>query len=212
MIAPLFNATLALQAFEPSKTGKEAISSLYRSTLKQFLLIPKTTNTTLLGEMVEIDLEELILKNEAINKEKWEARKSKLAYFAGETEPKTNTLRGVPGIWSDLIRTQVRTCTGCNIPGIVTSRWHLKYKHGFSLPHINRVWEKEIKPVSSLKYRKIWLPNGEEKSVLIPRREVSEKLIPVIENRLSEYNATMETITLKKEQKNVRKIIPFTPL
>ena len=59
MVAPLFNATLALLHFEPSQSHRDNLERLRRCTFKQFMMISKRTNTILVDKMIAKDLQQL---------------------------------------------------------------------------------------------------------------------------------------------------------
>src|ERR1700691_5211262 len=100
--APLFNATLVLNHFEPTQGGKKKILRLWRITFKRFLMISQRTPTSLVNEIMNRDLTLITAHNAQVSQQKWEARKN---YQRGkphakeeeDTEPSMgNPIRGVP--------------------------------------------------------------------------------------------------------------------
>ncbi len=113
--------------FEPSDSLKSKLTILKKVIFKQFMQIPKSTNTVLAKNMLRKELETLALKKEAISMLKWKCRRNSTMYDSTVRDPPINALRGVPNTWSQLIKTQVKRCPACNKGGTITSRWHLKY-------------------------------------------------------------------------------------
>lgn len=149
MVAPLFNAALVLLHFEPSQTHKANLERLRRVTFKQFLMVSKRTNTSLVDKMIAKDFSQLVEAAVKTSIESWTQRKNYEDVVAVLPRlSQKNGLRGVPNNWCKLVNTQVKPCPKCKRMGVVTSRWHLKYVHGEELPHINAVWRKDIIPIT----------------------------------------------------------------
>ena len=63
IVLPLFNGLLILLYFEKAKTNSWRVLRLLIGTFKKFLMIPKNTNTTLVYEMIGINIPELVAIN-----------------------------------------------------------------------------------------------------------------------------------------------------
>ena len=187
MVAPLFNAALILLEFEPSICHKRNLERLWRMTFKQFMLISKRTNTYLVEEIIRKDLGALARETVKTSREQWEQRKSgepitaKLPYTK-----KLNGLRGVPNTFCKLLNTQVKPCPRCIKKGEVTSPWHLKYSHGIQITHVNKIWKEEILPITE--------------DLSIKRQEIAERIGPIIQNHLLQYDKAIEYLLSNKEE------------
>ena len=53
MVCPLFSALLVPLYFEKSETHHQQMLRLWRKTFKEFMMIPKSTSTALIDEMIE---------------------------------------------------------------------------------------------------------------------------------------------------------------
>ena len=101
-------------------------------------------------------------------------------------------MRGVPKEWIELVNSQTRKCPKCNLPGKVTDRWHLFYKHQLKLPHINKIWREDICPVTEAQECELVLSNGNR----IPGRLRKKELVkPVIRKHLEEYNKCIDLLS-----------------
>jgi hypothetical protein len=202
MVMPLFNATAMLLNYEPSKTHEDNLIRTKRMLFKQFMGISKRTNSALVDDMLRKDLMYLADEEKKVAEEKWMARKEGNLSFASMPPGKTNALRGVPNTWCELINTQVKLCPTCNEKGKVTNRWHLKYYHHITLPHVNKIWREEIIPITKVKYREKTDRYGRIWEEIISRNEIKEKISPFIEKHLQDYN--LELARMREEGKKTQ--------
>jgi hypothetical protein len=77
MVFPLFNAILIQLYFEPAINDIDWMIKLYHYTFKRFLMIPKTTNTEIIEEMIGLNLNNLVITNAQNAEAKWLARKNR---------------------------------------------------------------------------------------------------------------------------------------
>src|SRR3984893_13960940 len=77
MVCPLFNGLLALREFEDSVTHTENFFGLWYYTFKKFMLIPQSTNSFIVDEMLGIDAIELVVLNYENSCRKWDARRNR---------------------------------------------------------------------------------------------------------------------------------------
>ena len=115
--------------------------------------ISERTYTILVEDMIRINMMTLAEEERRVAEDKWNARKKGMLSFSHLSRRENNPLRGVPNIWCDLINTQVKPCPICKKKGVVTNRWHLKYHHQISLPHINKIWREQICPITEIRYK-----------------------------------------------------------
>ena len=174
MVRPLFNAALCLQHYEPSKSQKQNLDRLWRSTFKEFMMISKRTGNDMVDEMIAVNLEEIATNVVEGCKNQWAQRKK------GEevdTKPKVernpNLLKGVPNSWSQLINTQFTPCPKCNTKGIICSSLHMKYNHGIDLKPIYEIWKEDICSIT------------EQQNM--SRSELGEEISEIINKYLKEY-------------------------
>jgi len=190
MIAPLFNAALVLLEFEHSETQRLNLERVRRLTFKQFMMISKRTNTTLVDEMIRKNLRVVAQATVTTCNEQWEQRKA----YQGITSSlpclaRKNGLRGVPNNWCELVNTMVKPCPKCKTKGIVTSRWHLLTEHRVRLPHINYIWKKDILPISlgEVKERRQGRDGPYIKVKRKKRQDIRQVVKPIIEKHLQDY-------------------------
>lgn len=199
MVAPLFNAALALLYFEPSTTHKNNLERLRRCTFKQFLMISTRTNTELINDMIRKNFQTMAENTVEICQEQWEQRKEYAQISACFPKRKLkNGLRGVPNSWCTLVNTQAKPCVKCKKPGVVTNSWHLKYHHNKELSHINTIWRKVICPITEQEEEKE-LRDGTKIRRLLKRSKIKEMVEPLILNHLSNYRRAMAEILSKDE-------------
>ena len=99
MICPLFNALLVLLYFEKSESHHQQMLRLWRKTFKEFMMIPKSTSTALIDEMIGIDLIELITLNTQNSAIKWKARCDRTDSQTIKRNESKDYLKGVPKEW-----------------------------------------------------------------------------------------------------------------
>ena len=188
MVMPLFNATSMLLAYEPSKAHEDKLIRTRRKIFKQFMKISERTNTILVEDMIRINMMTLAEEERRVAEDKWNARKKGMLSFSHLSRRENNPLRGVPNIWCDLINTQVKPCPICKKKGVVTNRWHLKYHHQISLPHINKIWREQICPITEIRYKEVTNKWGQTEVKKIKRREIAEKIQNIVKQHLLDYN------------------------
>ena len=74
MVCPLFNSLLVLLEFEDSDTHIGNFFGLWWYTFKKFMLIPQSTNSFIVEEMIGINAVELMTLNYQNSGRKWYAR------------------------------------------------------------------------------------------------------------------------------------------
>ena len=92
-----------------------------------------------------------------------------------------NSLKGVPGNWSELINSQYKKCPACK--GKTTNRWHLFYAHGIKLEPVTRIWREKILPITDTDNRSI------AKTLKLSEREFNRYILEdIISHHLELYN------------------------
>ena len=197
MVAPLFNAALALLYFEPSVTHRINLERLRRCSFKQFMMISKRTNTELVNDMIRKNIQATAQNTVETCEEQWNQRKNfnpVSAFFS--SSKKKNGLRGVPNSWCTLVNTQVKPCLKCKKPGVVTNRWHLKYQHNKELKHVNAIWRNEICPVTEQEEEKE-LKDGTKIRRKIQRSKIKKIVEPLILKHINNYKTAIVEILSK---------------
>ncbi len=191
MVAPLFNAAIALLEYEPSATHITNLERVWRSTFKHFMLISKRTSSLLVNEMIGKDLRETAHRAIETCKRQWAERCQYQEISSSLPSRKALVgLRGVPNSWCELVNTMVRPCPQCKLPGIVTNRWHLLTKHGIKLPTVNYIWRNEVLPrTQELIYKN--KQNGVVELKLTDRTTIRETLKPVLDDHLKRFSDSM---------------------
>jgi hypothetical protein len=138
MVLPLFNALLILLYYEKAKTNSWKVMRLLVMTFKRYLLIPKNTSTTLVYEMMGIDISEIVASNAVNSEEKWEARKDRRQ---PELIPKSeipNYLRGIPNDWCLILKQQCSICPICRKSPRNES--HMSEVHNIDIHGYYKIW------------------------------------------------------------------------
>lgn len=139
MVCPLFNALLTLLYFEKSETYHQEMLRLWRKTFKEFMMIPKSTNTELVDEMIGIDLIELITLNTQNSARKWEGRCNRTqAQLTPRTEKK-DYLKGIPKEWCLILRQQCSLCRICK--NSTRNAKHMESIHGLEITPYTEIWQ-----------------------------------------------------------------------
>jgi len=206
MVAPLFNAAYVLLEFEPSESHRLNIERVQRKTFKQFLMVSKRTNTTLIAEMMQKDLRFIARSVVATCRNQWKERlDSRPITYQLPILSGVNGLRGVPNNWSDLVNTMVKPCPACDMKGVVTSRWHLLTKHKIRLPHVNYIWKQNILPVTQEEFRKTIYKKGGKITIITPqdRNTIRSTLKPLIQQHIDDYYEVWSILVAKKYHRPV---------
>ena len=101
-----------------------------------------------------------------------------------------NLIRAMPNSFCTLINTGYRPCPKCKKKGDITSRWHLKYAHGITLLLSTTAWRETLKPISSTKKSSVVI-NGKIREKVIPRSEVRNNLIPILNHELENFERAL---------------------
>ena len=115
MAAPLFYGLMALVWEEKSVTSLTKVYDLWRGSFKRFLLIPKTTNTELIDNMIGVHLTDIIVANSENSRLKWMIRKKEELQ---EDEKfikvkKYNFLKGISNDWFQILKIQCKLYLVC---------------------------------------------------------------------------------------------------
>jgi hypothetical protein len=138
MVYPLFNAIWAFLYFEKANSYRQQVLRLWRQTFKRFMMIPKSTNSELVDEMIGIDLVELITLNVENAAKKWEGRcDRKNPRLKRRTKPK-DYLRGIPREWCLILKQQCSLCPICK--NSTRNEWHMETKHNMEIFPYKEIW------------------------------------------------------------------------
>lgn len=140
MVCPLFNAALVLLEFEKSITQSDNFLRLWIYTFKKFLIIPKTTSTEIVAEMMGGNPIKIMKRNSAVAIEKWNARRERREPKRIPKEEVKNYMKGIPNDWCNLIRQQYKLCQKCR--NNIQSAIHLEIAHGIDITPVEDIWEK----------------------------------------------------------------------
>ena len=138
MILPLFNAILILIYYEKAKTSSWRTLRLLVSTFKRFLLIPKNTSTSLVYEMIGVDIPGLVARNVVNSEEKWEARKDGRSPDVIPKADTPNYLRGIPNEWCQILKQQCSICPVCK--NGIRNEHHMSTTHNIDIFDYTEVW------------------------------------------------------------------------
>ena len=148
MIYPLFNALLILLYFENSESYHQKMLKLWRQTFKRFMMIPKSTNSDLVDEMIGIDLIELIVRNVQNSARKWDARCERKDPQLLKKKETKDYLKGIPKEWCMILKQQCSLCPICK--NSTRNEHHMETKHGIEIIPYKEIW-KAIKKLRNKK-------------------------------------------------------------
>lgn len=142
MVSPLFNSILITMYAEESISHDRDVMRLRRYTFKRFMLIPKSTNSNLVDEMIGTELYD-VMRQVTINAaEKWNCRVNYEEVKEKKVPLKLNMLRGIPKEWCNIIKQQCSLCQICR--NSTRNEEHMSKVHGVEIYPYWKVWE-EIK-------------------------------------------------------------------
>jgi hypothetical protein len=165
MISPLFNGLLALLYTENSVSHQADTLRLWLYTFKKFMLIPKSTSTEIVEEMIGIDIFELMALNTTNSAEKWEARKNQTQPELVKRTELKNYLRGIPNGWCKILKQQCSLCHICK--NSTKNAWHMETKHNIDVFSYKTVW-KEIKDFYNSKMNQ----QKDKRNIHKPKRDI----------------------------------------
>ena len=154
MICPLFNALLVFLYFEKSEAYHQQMLRLWRQSFKKFMLIPKSTSSDLVDEMIGIDLIELINFTVLNSGSKWYARSfHKLPDILTRIKP-NDYLKGIPKEWCLILKQQFSLCPLCK--NCIRNAQHMESQHKIELAPAGEIWEaiKEMNEYQTKKQEK----------------------------------------------------------
>lgn len=139
MVSPLFNAIYMLATFEQSKTEVEEMNSLVIQTFKQFMKIPKSTNTDLVWDMIGDNYNEIMRRNRDNSLEKWFARRERRVAIIEPKIKYNNYLKGIPNEWCEILKQQCRLCIKCK--NSTKNAPHMSLRHNIEIENYKEIWE-----------------------------------------------------------------------
>jgi len=179
MVSPLFNAALALLYVEPSKKGREDTERLWRMTFKRFMMIPQGTQTELVNQMMNRNLQSISINTAETSKRKWEGHRLNIGMeedIRRENGDKAlnigNPMKGIPNSWCKLLKLNCKPCPKCKERGIVMNAQHLNKFHHLNIQDPLELWD-----IISTISRK-----GDKRS------QITRKVSPIINQSLERIN------------------------
>ena len=139
MVCPLFQGALIHLSTEDSQSHISNFCRLWIYTFKQFMMIPKTTKTSLVEEMIGIDLAEWMKVNAFNSAQKWEARKTRQSQNLLTLSKKENYLKGIPNEWCMILKQQCSLCHICK--DSTRNANHMEEKHDTQILPYQMIWE-----------------------------------------------------------------------
>ncbi len=113
--------------FEPATTNRNNIIKPLRYSFKKFLIIPKTTSTQIVDEMIGVDITELVTWNIENSKAKWEARTTRNDVQTTYRTRGINYLKGIPKEFCLILRQYYSICHQCK--NSIKSEYHMWEVH-----------------------------------------------------------------------------------
>lgn len=174
MVRPLFESIWAVFYEEWAAVNIEEVNRVWIGTFKRFMMIPKTTETYLVNEMIGIDLLKTASRSTWNSLFKWEARiKKTTENIELEEKPKIiNYLRGIPNEWCQILKQQCRLCHICKKSNMNAK--HMEEQHKIDIICHQFTWE-AIKQEYDRRQRKQEKKGGLEALKKIPRKDLYEE-------------------------------------
>ena len=186
LVQLLFTATFILQSYQTSHTQKENLLRLWRTTFKQFMIIPKRTSSKLVDEMINKNFSELALMTKDNSLALWECRRNyKYPEKRIKNEKKPNPLKGVPNTWCQILKEQYKICSICYKEGQLATAWHLKYTHGIFTENPWIIWRKKIASTNTSSKNNAHQTN---------RKKIIAKLTSMLNNYLQACKKSTESL------------------
>ena len=142
MVCPLFNSLLVLLGLEESDTQWGNFFGLWWSTFKKFMLIPQSTNTSIVEEMIGINAVELMTLIYQNSGRKWYARRNREEVKEKpellKRKESKNYLKGIPNEWCTILKQQCGLCKICK--NSTRNPSHMELKHGIEIPPYKEIF------------------------------------------------------------------------
>ena len=122
-------------------------------------MIPKTTNSDIVWEMIGDDFDEITKRPKHNAAEKWFARREYREPALLEKKKSINFLKGIPNTWCDILKQQRRLCHKCNQTEIASCKeiWeNIKEYHKVELEKDEK--KKTIQKIKRTVFLKFWKP------------------------------------------------------
>ena len=179
MVCLLFNGILALLEFEPSESHYLSMLKLWHGTFKMFLMIPKSTNTEIVDEMIGIDLDELKYLNTQNSARKWFARWSRKEPELLPRKESKNYLKGIPNDWCSIVKQECGLCKLCK--NSTRNPIHMELVHKIEVFPYKEIWEmiKEFHDSETEKQK-------QKNKIMKTKREIFLKRWKIILHRVKE--------------------------
>ena len=192
MIAPLFNAVIALMAEENSMDRITNTYGLWRETFKRFMMIPKSTPTDLVDKMIGTHLADIVVTNSTNANLKWDYRKNREEELLGIQKPQSfNFLKGISNDWCSIVRMQYRLCPICiKTPNCnLMNKYHMATVHNIRLAPCKEIWNEIMKfYLDQLKKKERDVKYKLRRDIFIKNwTEVLKKLKEDTETKLQEF-------------------------
>lgn len=192
----MFESVWALYIAEQAEVNLVKAERVWHMSFKRFMMIPDSTETNLINEMIGIDFSKYACRTYVNATKKWYKRRDMPLEDAelNKKEPVINYLRGIPNEWCKILKQQCRVCNFCSEKTICNSH-HLLHIHDLSIFCYKRVWL-EIK-VYNDKKRSNMKKSGLKALKKINKQEVMEHWKPILKKGL-EFNNRQILSILKK--------------
>ena len=103
------------------------------------MLIPKTTNSQLVDEMIGINLEELNFITTQNSARKWFAQYTRSEPDLLKREKPIDYLRAIPKEWCEILNQQCRLCPVCK--NCTKNEKHMEEQHGIEILSYQDIWD-----------------------------------------------------------------------
>jgi len=142
LIFPLFHGIFPLMTSETSVSALEKIYGLIKKTFKKMLLLPQSTSSEIIYEMIGVNPVDLVKAyyQEAVRK--WTTRRNRSEWGWGTKIPRYNILLGVPNNLSRIIKMQCKICLVCKRNGQseLMSAKHMEDVHNIEIYCYKKLW------------------------------------------------------------------------
>jgi len=186
MCRPLLEQTFALFESEQSKSNKESLLCVTRTTFRRMTLLSKRVENKIIEKFINYDFLENCRKAARTAKSKWEKRAGKETdeenKESNHTKPKSKNM--MPKELVEYANLLTARCPNC--PGKMIRTQHLKQNHNIYIPEATELWDELSKlEKNQVRYNK----NKGEWKTRICRKETIQQRAEVVKYYLEKIKA-----------------------
>ena len=206
MVVPLFESLYAIYKEEWATVNIEDVGRLWIGTFKKLMMIPKTTETGIVSEMIGIDFIKKASRSAWNAIWRWGGRMERNTQDIEQEDKEKviNYLRGVPNEWCKILKQQFSMCRICTKEPSRQNFYHMEKTHNSRIYNYKDIWA-EIKKHHENKMSKQKKKAGLEAIKKISRTELLTYWKPIL-SECYQHNEEEYSKVYKKEKENESKM------